>query len=210
VYLNKISFVSKCNVYRSINDECGCNHHSSFLPSFYGTTDLLRGIIGHRSDTRHLFQMLGGMIGMNHRVLNSDIISTKEKDGFTSWVVKVLDVINHSINSNFSSSQTFQGCNLICWFSRSIDWLRLALPQLVCIGGHVATRIQLNLRNVRSVPTTLQQTRTFLSVVEPRRRRKRPRWKNNTGRGKNERLQPKSLYLFYAAAAQLDDESAEN
>jgi hypothetical protein len=62
----------------------------------------------------------------------------------------------------------------------------------------------------------MEQTRTFLSAwLNHVGAEKDPDGQTNTGRGKNERLQPKSLYLVPGTfstqhAASLDDESAES
>mmetsp|Transcript_16482 Transcript_16482/g.40255 ORF Transcript_16482/g.40255 Transcript_16482/m.40255 type:complete len:242 (-) Transcript_16482:221-946(-) len=59
------------------------------------------GVIWDSSNSLHLFQMLACMVRVDHFVLNGNIVSTKHMNGFTSWMIKVLDIVDGSINANF-------------------------------------------------------------------------------------------------------------
>jgi hypothetical protein len=116
----------------------------------YGTAKLtvrylLGVVVRHGSDATHLFQMLFGMIGVNHFVLSCGIIASKDVDGIATGMIKRENVVNDSVNDNLTPFQALQRANTI--FRRSIILLfpstttdttgqRLALSQLVGIGGH--------------------------------------------------------------------------
>lgn len=79
---------------------------------------------------------------MNHFVLNSDIVATKEQDLLSTRMIKVGNIINASINAHFRSLERFDGyetlfrCIGIFLFFRQLS---LAESQLVCIGRHGST-----------------------------------------------------------------------
>ena len=107
---------------------------------------LLGDIVRNCSNTLHLFKMLGCVIGVDHFVLDSDIVATKDQDGFATGMVKVGNIINDAINGNFGSRQTLERADSLLGGSRIdlvVCQLRLAQSQLVCIGGHLEEQQQI-------------------------------------------------------------------
>mmetsp|Transcript_512 Transcript_512/g.849 ORF Transcript_512/g.849 Transcript_512/m.849 type:complete len:235 (-) Transcript_512:116-820(-) len=73
-------------------------------------------IIHNLSNHLHFLQVLASMVRMDHPVLHSHIISTKELDHLTTGMDKVGNVVDNSVNSNFSSLEALQCPNrLQCW-----------------------------------------------------------------------------------------------
>lgn len=81
------------------------------------------------------------MVRMDHSVLNSHVISTKDEDLVTSWMIKAGNVVDKSINADFRGLETFQRAQTV--LDVSIGMLSLvflfespALAQLVRVGSH--------------------------------------------------------------------------
>lgn len=84
--------------------------------------------------------MLGRMVGMNHVVLDSDIVSTKDQDGFAPRMIKTLQVVNDSVDANLGSFQSFESTEaFLCGIGINLVVLdpRLAQSELVSVGSHV-------------------------------------------------------------------------
>jgi hypothetical protein len=77
---------------------------------------LLRFVVHNLSNHLHLLQMLVCMIGMDHLILHSNIISTKEFDHLTTRMDKVGNVVNNSVDGDFSALEALHCANgLQCW-----------------------------------------------------------------------------------------------
>ena len=72
---------------------------------------LLAHIISHFTHTLHLFQVLVGMVRMNHLVLNRHIVATEDLNGIATGMVKVVEVVNDSVNTNFVALEGAQRRN---------------------------------------------------------------------------------------------------
>mmetsp|Transcript_5397 Transcript_5397/g.7810 ORF Transcript_5397/g.7810 Transcript_5397/m.7810 type:complete len:235 (+) Transcript_5397:717-1421(+) len=79
--------------------------------------ELVFGFIIHNlSNILHLLQVLASMVRMDHLILNSHIIPTKELDHLTTRVDKVGNIVDDSVNCNFSALEALQSANgLQCW-----------------------------------------------------------------------------------------------
>ena len=69
----------------------------------------LRLPIYNLSNSLHLLQMFPRMIRMNHIILNSNIIPTKELDNLSSRMDKVSNVINCAVDDDLVALERFEG-----------------------------------------------------------------------------------------------------
>ena len=69
----------------------------------------LAGILGYLSHTLHLFQVLGGVVGMNHVVLDRHIVASKDQNGIATGVIKIGNVVNDSVNAHFRRLEAVHG-----------------------------------------------------------------------------------------------------
>ena len=72
---------------------------------------LLGRVVGHFSHSLHFGQVLFRMIRVDHFVLDRDIVSTKNIDGFSPWMVKVGQVINYAVNAHFGRLELVHAAN---------------------------------------------------------------------------------------------------
>mmetsp|Transcript_31142 Transcript_31142/g.40274 ORF Transcript_31142/g.40274 Transcript_31142/m.40274 type:complete len:235 (-) Transcript_31142:87-791(-) len=73
-------------------------------------------IIHNLSNLLHLLQVLTSMVRMDHPILHSHIITTKELDHLTTGMDKVGNIVNNSVNCNFSALEALHCANrLQCW-----------------------------------------------------------------------------------------------
>jgi hypothetical protein len=72
---------------------------------------LLAHKVCHFAHTLHLLQMLVGMVRMNHLVLNRHIVATKDLNGIATGMVKVVEVVNDSVNAHFVALERTQTRN---------------------------------------------------------------------------------------------------
>jgi len=101
-------------------------------------------VVAHKvcdlAHTLHLFQVLVRMIGMNHFVLNRHIVSTKDLNGVTTGVIKVIEIVNGSVNANFIALERTQTSNALrlCRLGGAVQSIvgSLALAQLVGVRRH--------------------------------------------------------------------------
>ena len=128
---------------------------------------LLAAPVGNLSNPLHLLQMLLGVVGMDHLVLNSDVVSSEQHNLLTSRVIKVRDVVNHTINDNFVAAEVLDVGNAVLF--RTIVVLcrggnGLALSELVGVGGHDQSAT-LKLSFFHETDNTTATTRVVVQVV---------------------------------------------
>lgn len=102
--------------------------------------DLLKGIVGNGANFGHLFQMLGGVVGMDHTVGGTHVVSSKDVNGFSTGMVKACQVVNVSIDANLVRFEVVQGAESL---SGGIIDIRIvlssdgtALTNLACVRRH--------------------------------------------------------------------------
>jgi hypothetical protein len=113
--------------------------HTKIRKTFCEDKYLLARPVRDGSNTLHLLQVLGSVVGVNHCVLNGNIVSSKEQDRLATRVIKVLNVVDDSFNDDLGSTQALDGSDSLLFGSiggSAAKILCLALSQLVCVGRH--------------------------------------------------------------------------
>mmetsp|Transcript_131557 Transcript_131557/g.196056 ORF Transcript_131557/g.196056 Transcript_131557/m.196056 type:complete len:210 (+) Transcript_131557:835-1464(+) len=90
------------------------------LPFEWRIKFVLSIVVGNFPNTLHFLQVLGGVVRVDHLVLNCDIVSSKDKYRLAAGMVKILNIVNDSVNCYLISSKGFQSPNFVRRLRRGI------------------------------------------------------------------------------------------
>ena len=113
--------------------------HLSTMLVFY----LLSRKVRNLSNPPHFFQVLAGVVRVDHFVGRSDIIAAKNLNAVASWMVEIGNVVDNSINANFVVGKCLHGSHhllsrLSCIGGQvvSLHGIVLSLAELISVGSH--------------------------------------------------------------------------
>ena len=70
--------------------------------------DVLWLVITNPSDDLHLFHMLGGMVRVDHFILNRHVIATEEFDDISPRVGELSDIVDNTFDGDLVAFQSLQ------------------------------------------------------------------------------------------------------
>mmetsp|Transcript_30461 Transcript_30461/g.65366 ORF Transcript_30461/g.65366 Transcript_30461/m.65366 type:complete len:252 (+) Transcript_30461:1444-2199(+) len=118
------------------------NDFEDFLLDFafeFGVPLVLAAVIRNGTNVLHLFQVLAGVVRVDHLVLNRTVVSSEHLNRFTTGVVEVLDVVDGAIDNNLSFSEGLQRGNArfsSVGVGEFVQLLGVALPQAISVWSH--------------------------------------------------------------------------
>lgn len=126
--------------------------------------NLLGGVVRNLSQTSHLLQMLASMVGMDHLVGNSHIVSSENLNGLSTRMVETIQIVDDSINADlvvlegghraddFGSGLSGGSINIV-----GLDGVCLPLADLVSVWGHgYKIFVRVNAENLTKIKTAIQ------------------------------------------------------
>lgn len=77
------------------------------------TENVLGGVVHGLADAYHLGQVVVGVVGMDHAVLDRHIVATEDLYGIATGMMKLADIVDDAINTNFGRFQTAQRTDFV-------------------------------------------------------------------------------------------------